>query len=153
MSYTIRDANHSDIIDILLLCKQFAKEVPDFLATSDINTTKISDSLKELINSPYGFVRVVCSNNTVVGALVAVASEMLFNDKLLAQELMFWLEPEHRNGKTSVKLIKEYVKWAEDTECSLVRLSTVDKSTGSKAGILFQRQGFSCAEESYVKVL
>lgn len=153
MSYTIRDANQSDIIDILLLCKQFAKEVPDFLATPDIDTTKISNSLQELIESPYGFVKVICYNEMIVGSLISVASEMLFNSNLIAQELMFWIEPDHRNGKTSVKIIKEYVGWAEDIGCSLVRLSTVDKSTGSKAGLLFKRQGFSCAEESYVKVL
>jgi hypothetical protein len=153
MSYTIRDANQSDIIDILLLCKQFAKEVPDFLATPDIDTNKISNSLQELIESPYGFVKVICYDYVVVGALVAVASEMLFNSKLMSQELMFWIEPEHRNGKTSVKIIKEYVDWSENLGCRLVRLSTVDKSTGSKAGLLFQRQGFSCAEECYVKVL
>ena len=153
MSYTIRDANQSDIIDILLLCKQFAKEVPDFLATSNIDTTKISNSLQDLIDSPYGFVKVICYNETIVGSLISVASEMLFNSNLIAQELMFWIEPDHRNGKTSVKIIKEYVKWAEDIDCSLVRLSTVDKCTGSKAGLLFQRQGFSCAEECYIKVL
>jgi len=78
---------------------------------------------------------------------------MLFNSKLMSQELMFWIEPEHRNGKTSVKVIKEYIDWSENLGCRLVRLSTVDRSTGSKAGLLFQRQGFSCAEESYVKVL
>jgi len=152
MSYTIRDANHSDILDITIAAKMFSKEA-SHPALSTINPNKVSETLKQLIDNSAGFVKVACYNNEIVGAIAGVASEMPINDLIVAQELMLWLEPEHRNGKTAPKLIDAYVQWASDMGCNIVRLSALDDVLNGRAGVLFKRKGFKPIETAYIKEL
>lgn len=150
MSYTIRDANHSDTLDLILSVKQFCKEIPH-KAWSKVNTTKISELITSLIDIPAGFVKVVVHDDEIVGCLIAVATELPINDFIVSQELMFWLDKNHRNGKTSPKLIDAYVEWAENVGCNFVRLSSIDEILGGKAGVLFKRKGFVATETAYIK--
>lgn len=150
MSYTIRDANHSDTLDIVILVKQFCKEIPH-KAWSKVNATKINQLVTHLIDSQAGFVKLVVHDDEIVGCLIAVASELPINDFTMTQELMFFLDPAHRNGKTSPKLIDSYVEWAESIGCNFIRLSSIDEVLNGKAGVLFKRKGFKPTETAYVK--
>jgi GNAT superfamily N-acetyltransferase len=150
MSYEIRDANHSDTLDLVLAVKQFCKEIPH-KAWSKVNTTKISELITNLIETPAGFVKVVTKDDEIVGCLIAIATELPINDFIVSQELMFWLDPDHRNGKTSPKLIDAYSEWAEAIGCNFARLSSIDEILGGKAGVLFKRKGFHATETAYIK--
>ena len=150
MSYTIRDANQSDTLDLVLAVKQFCKEIPH-KAWTKVNTTKINDLITNLIESPAGFVKVVTKDDEIVGCLVAIATELPINDFIVSQELMFWLDPAHRNGKTSPKLIDAYSEWAEAIGCNFARLSSIDQLLGGKAGVLIKRKGFQATETAYIK--
>jgi GNAT superfamily N-acetyltransferase len=116
MSYTIRDANHSDILDITIAAKLFSKET----------------------NHP---------------ALNTINPKLPINDLIVSQELMLWLDPSHRNGKTAPKLIDAYVEWATKLGCDYARLSALDVILDGKAGILFKRKGFKPIETAYIKEL
>ena len=150
MSYTIRDANHSDTLDIILAVKQFCKEIPH-KAWSKVNTTKINQLVSQLIDIEGGFVKLVIHEDEIVGCLIAVATELPINDFIVSQELMFWLDKDHRNGKTSPKLIDAYVEWAKNVGCNFVRLSSIDEILGGRAGVLFKRKGFVATETAYIK--
>lgn len=150
MSYTIRDANHSDTLDLILTVKQFCKEIPH-KAWSKVNTTKINELITSLIDTPAGFVKVVTYDDEIVGCLIAIATELPINDFIVSQELMFWLDKDHRNGKTSPKLIDAYSEWAENIGCNFARLSSIDELLGGKAGVLFKRKGFAATETAYIK--
>lgn len=152
MSYTIRDANHGDILDITIAAKLFSKET-DHPALNTINPNKVASSLQQLIDSDLGFVKVVCFNNEIVGALAGAVTELPINDLVVSQELMLWLEPNHRNGKTAPKLIDAYVDWATRQGCDFARLSALDVVLDGKAGILFKRKGFKPIETAYIKEL
>ena len=66
---------------------------------------------------------------------------------------MFWLDPDHRNGKTSPKLIDAYVEWSKAVGCDFVRLSTLDELLDSRVGVIFKRKGFKPIETAYIKEL
>lgn len=150
MSYIIRDANHSDTLDTVIAVKQFCKEIPH-KAWSKVSTNKVSQLITNLIDSSAGFVKVVVYDEEIVGCLIAVASEIPINDFVATQELMFWLHPDHRNGKTSPKLIDSYVEWAESIGSSFIRLSSIDEIIGGRAEVLFKRKGFKPTETAYIK--
>lgn len=152
MSYTIRDANHGDILDITIAAKLFSKET-NHPALNTINPNKVASSLQQLIDSDLGFVKVVCFNNEIVGALAGAVTELPINDLVVSQELMLWLEPNHRNGKTAPKLIDAYVDWATRQGCDFARLSALDVVLDGKAGVLFKRKGFKPIETAYIKEL
>lgn len=150
--YKIRDANQADIFDITLSVKQFCKEVPH-AAWRKTDTNRIKNVVEQLIKSDDGFVKIVCYEGDIVGALIGMISQAPINDYKFSQELMFWFEPEHRNGRVAPKLIDEYVDWSKRNGCSFARLSTLDELLNSKVGILFKRKGFSPIETAYVKEL
>ena len=152
MSYIIRDANHSDILDLVIASKQFGKEIPH-KSVSKFDTNKISEIISNLINSEAGFVKVVEYDKEVVGCLMAVASELVINRYIASQELLLWIDPDHRNGKTSSQLIDSYVEWSKSIGCDFVRLSAQNQVMNGKAGILFKRKGFQAMETAYVKDL
>lgn len=150
--YTIRSATEHDVLDIVLAVKQFCKEVPH-PAWGKFDTNKVNDLVTKLVQAPQGFVHIALADDEVVGALVGVTSELPINSFVFAQELMFWLDPSHRNGKTAPKLIDAYVEWAESLNCDFIRLSELDSILGGRAGLLFKRKGFKPTETAYVKEL
>jgi len=152
MSYTIRDANHSDILDITIAAKLFSKET-NHPALSTINPNKVAATLQQLLDSDVGLVKVACFKKEIIGAIAGVVSELPINDLVVAQELMLWLDPSHRNGKTAPKLIDGYVEWASKKGCDFVRLSALDGILSGRAGILFKRKGFKEVETAYIKEL
>tara|TARA_R110001632_G_scaffold213640_1_gene340036 strand:- start:222 stop:683 length:462 start_codon:yes stop_codon:yes gene_type:complete len=150
--YILRDAIETDVLDIVLAVKQFCKEVPH-PAWGRFDSNKVKDLVSSLIDSEAGFVKIVTIDEEVVGALVAMASPIPINSFIFAQEIMFWLDPDHRNGKTSSKLIEEYVEWSKAAGCDFVRLSSLDELLGSRVGVLFKRKGFKPIETAYIKEL
>ncbi len=148
--YIIRDATQNDVLDTVLAVKQFCKEIPH-PAWHKFNTNKVNSLVSQLIEIDHGFVKIVTYEDEVVGALVAVLSEIPINDLIFAQELMFWIDPEHRKGKTALRLVDEYTEWATKAGCNFIRLSELDNVLGGKAGVLFKRKGFEPTETAYVK--
>ena len=148
--YIIRDATEQDVLDIVLSVKQFCKEVPH-PAWDKFDSNKVNELVSQLCQIDQGFVKIVENDNEIVGSLIAVISSVPINSLVFAQELMFWLDPEHRNGKTSMKLIDSYVEWSQKMGCNFIRLSELDNILGSKAGALFKRKGFIPVETAYVK--
>lgn len=150
--YVIRDANQDDVFDLTLSVKQFCKEIPH-PAWKRTDSQKISNVLSQLIDHNDGFVKVACHDNEIVGALVGMVSTAPINDYRFSQEIMFWFDPDHRNGKASHKLIDDYVSWSKKNKCSFARLSTLDELLNSRVGVLFKRKGFNPVETAYVKEL
>ena len=148
--YIIRDATQEDVLDIVLAVKQFCKEIPH-PAWSKINTNKINEIVTSLIDHESGFVKLIDFDGEIVGALIAMVSELPINDFKYAQEIMFWIAPEHRNGKTSIKLINEYTLWSEQVGCDFARLSELDNLLSSRAGVLFKRKGYKPIETAYIR--
>lgn len=148
-NYTIRNANQNDVLDIVLSVKSFCKEIPH-PAWSKFNSNKVKDLVTALIDNPGGFVNVVEADGEIVGALIAFMSELPINDFIFAQELMFWLDPKHRNGKSASQLINNYVDWSKANKCNFIRLSALDNVLEGKAGLLFKRKGFKPTETAYV---
>ncbi len=148
--YTIRDATQEDVLDTVLAVKQFCKEIPH-PAWTKFNSNKVNSLVTQLVESENGFVKVVEKEGEIVGALIAVVSELPINDLTFSQELMFWIDPEHRKGRTAIKLIDMYVDWSEERGCNFTRLSELDNILEKKAGSLFERKGFKLTETAYVK--
>jgi len=148
--YIIRDATQEDVLDIVLAVKQFCKEIPH-PAWSKINTNKINELVTTLIDHEIGFVKLIEHNDEIVGALIAMVAELPINDFKFSQEIMFWIDPEHRNGKTSMKLINEYTLWSEQVGCNFARLSELDSLLSSRAGVLFKRKGYKPIETAYIR--
>ena len=150
--YNIRETTPDDLLDVVIAAKAFSKEA-GHKTWAKFDTNKVKLLLEQLISHEFGFVYIATHNEEVVGGLIAVVSELPINDYRVAQELMLWIDPEHRNGKTAPKLIDAYVAWSKEKGCNFVRLSEIDNVLNGKAGLLFKRKGFEPLETAYVKEL
>lgn len=91
------------------------------------------------------------------GALIAMAclhiEPFIFNPAVvIAQEIVFWIEPEHRGGLLAVRILR-----AIDTACAargatVVRMATLPASPPAAAQ-LYERSGYVASESYFVKVL
>jgi len=85
----------------------------------------------------------------VVGVLVATVAEFIFNSKIFASDLCFYVSPEHRNSSIGVKLMKAYEHWAFDVvkadACSLVNLDD------ERVHKLYTHMGYDPTERTYLK--
>ena len=151
MSYTIRDANHSDILELVICCKQFSKEIGHTFAKMD--PTKVTSLIQQLIEGELGFAKVVEYEGEIVGCMGAYASELMISNLFVSQEILLWFDPDHRNGKMAFKLIDEYVKWSKDVGCIFARLSAQNLLEDGRAGVLYKRKGFQALETAYLKEL
>ena len=148
--YIIRDATNQDVLDTVIAIRQFCKEVPH-PAWAKFDVNMVSSLVTQLIQEDIGFVKLVVKDDEIVGTLIGCVTGLPINSLVFAQELMFWLDPNHRNGKTAPKLIDAYVEWAETKGCNFIRLSTLDDVLDSRVGVLFRRKGFKPIETAYVK--
>ena len=93
----------------------------------------------------------------VDGALVAMASlhiePFIFNlDITIAQEIVFWVEPEHRNGMLAARMLRAIDDACARAGAQVIRMATLPSSP-EVAGKLYERSGFALSESYYVKVL
>lgn len=148
--YTIRKAEKKDCVDLLFSVRQFCKEIPH-PAWAKVDNDKVLQILNQLVESPICFAYLVECEAEVVGALLATKETILINNFTCAQELMFWIDKEHRVGTTAMKLVDEYTAWAKRVGCDFVRLSEIDSIMGSKISLLYKRKKFVPVETAYVR--
>lgn len=106
----IRLANYSDI-DITF---DFGKKFYDTLTYNIvIDETKGKDFIRFVIDSNDGLALIIEANdNLPVGCLLAFCQEHPFASCKIASELIWWVEPDYRGRKDSLKLFEAYEYWA-----------------------------------------
>jgi len=64
-----------------------------------------------------------------------------------AEEIAWWVEPEHRSDRVGVKLLGAGIEWARQVGVSCLRMNA---PAGSKVGIVLERHGFRPIETAHV---
>ena len=145
----VRKAEEQDLLDVLLLIKQFHKTTPSYYGT--FNSAKMKANLEGLATSDNTVVFVLEKDNSIIGFLVGMWSEHLFSDSRVASELGFFIEEDHRGGRAFLKLIKAYEEWAKEQSCDCICMSDITEIQTLET--LYSRFGYSKAETSYIKEL
>ena len=90
----------------------------------DLKHTK--DFAVGLIESPNGCLILAENDGVLVGFVAGViAPWMMDRSQFIAQEQAWWINPEHRNGKYAIGLLRAFESWAKDngaTHCIMVHL-------------------------------
>lgn len=91
----------------------------------------------------------------IVGFLAGVVTEQhpLWHGVKIASELFWYVHPDHRGSKSSVKLIKEYETWAKDKGCTYVTMAHFSNKLGKKLSGLYKMLDYEPIEVSYIKEL
>jgi GNAT superfamily N-acetyltransferase len=88
----------------------------------------------------------------IVGMLCACPVQDPFSGLGIADELAWWVEPEHRRGTGGPKLLRSLEAWARQKGLSLVTMVAPVESDGD-VGRFYTRLGYTAVETKFVKRL
>lgn len=144
----IRQATKDDILDILVVCKQFARETKQ---PAKFDAKHFANSLGNLISLDHGLVLLSIEDDEVVGILIAVASQFVFSPQMVATEMGWYVLPEYRDYRRGVKLVQAFEAWAKEIGADFIAMSDIVQTQDLSK--LYERQGYKLSEKTYVKEL
>jgi len=142
----VRPATPDDAHEFTVLVKKFVREA-NYPFKVDMKLTY--DNALLILENPDFFLHVVEDEEELVGFLVGALNKTLFSTEVIATELGWYLKPEYRDGRTALKLLKNYEEWAKEQGADFVTM--VDIDTVQDLSALYQRRGYELTEKSYVR--
>lgn len=149
---TVRKATLHDIQDIYGMLLRFNSEcmVPE-LQVEGCHST-ITRVLTHLISGS-GFVLVAQEDTQLVGMFIAAKISNTWDPRWVSMnELVYWVDPEHRNKLCGAKMLKWYIKHCDSMLAeNKIKTYTVGRMSDNKA-IDYGRWGFRQIEEKWIRI-
>lgn len=150
MFNNIRLAEGRDTPYLIQLCKNAHLSSP--YSKSEFNPLKVLDLIDGIIkgDKSKGIILVATDDlDNPIGLLMASTSQAAFNYNLIAQEIIWWVEPLFRKSHSGMALYKAFNYWADQINCTQRVMSTTDERLDK----FYKRQGYSTKEVMYIKGL
>lgn len=145
---TVRKATLEDKLDLTFLIKQFLKETS---YPFKVDTDKLLGSFEQIIEHENFIVLVLEDQGDISGTLVGGVTQPLFSHDIVASELAWFVTPEKRGSKDSLKLLKQYEDWCKEKGCKFITMVDIDPY--DDLGKFYKAKGYSLTEKTYVKEL
>lgn len=147
----IRKATQEDVPAIVEMVGHFmAAKVGDTIygQVLTFRPKKVEQLARAVIER--GLLLVAVVDNQVVGMLAGFPLEDVVAGTPMFDELVWWVEPAHRNGSIGPRLVAQAEKWARQKG---LRLFKMVAPAGSGVGDYYEKMGYEAVESSYVKRL
>lgn len=144
----IRKATPKDKLDFILLIKQFVRE-----ADLDFNTDwdYLLANYEGMVENPEFCIFLLEKGKNIVGVLLGYASTPLFSRDRISAELAWYVDPEYRNVKDGLALLKAFEDWSKEVNCRYC--SMMDIHNLRDMSPLYKRKGYKMTEKTYTKEL
>lgn len=136
----MRIATMEDYSIVLNMAKKFVNSI-DYGKYS--NEAKMEAIVRDFLTSDGK----VCILYADIGMIAGLVNPFVFGDDLVATEIAWWIEPEHRGNHVGVDLLNAFEGWAKDVGCSLVTMISLD----DRLGAYYERTGYKLYERAYMK--
>lgn len=140
-------AELSDLPDILRMARSFHEASPykdlEFSEERcrEMFARYLVGNKKELI--------IILAGDKPFGMIIGFANSLPFSLDLVATELAWWVDEEHRGSRESLLLFKAYEDWAKRIGARLTQMAMLDDVTNLKR--FYEKQGYRPAEQSFIK--
>lgn len=143
----IRQANKYDKIQLQEMMRMFRDESP-IDQYKDIDNPEYFNSLVDSIIAGKGIIFI--EDN--IGFVMSIITPTIWCDKTFAMyELAWYVKPEYRMGMVGIRLLKEYIKYANQLkEQGKIKLFTVTKMV-TTPDLDYSRFGFKKIEENWMQ--
>lgn len=141
----IRKATHDDVFDLLVLARGFSREAPTM---HKWNKDKTETMLKACIDNDLTTILVMESEDEVVGGIVGVVQPLFMSHTVVASELAWFVDPDHR-GKGALKLVKAFEGWAKEKGAEYITMADIRGI--SDLSNMYKRMGYELTEAAYSK--
>lgn len=135
----VRVVEPQDYEQILALCRKMHEDsrYNDF----DFDISKITHYFRNaLIGDPIN-AWVALDGDKVVGFLCAHAVEHVFCKSKIAQDIGFYIRPDARDSLTALRMVRAFLKWAEEQGVREVLMATTVGHEPKKVAQLFEACG------------
>ena len=147
----IRLLDTTNFEELQTICKfgrQFAKES----GAGEFDDKSFLKFINDCLSTKRGKVFILEINNTVAGMLGLLAHPCYFNrNSLRVQETFWWVDPEYRNTKESIKLFNKVEEWAKEIGANQVIVSSTAVLNADKLEKFYIKKGFRKMDINYVK--
>lgn len=140
----IARAGPLDAFDLIGLLRDFHASRP---MPVDFDPVCVSRTVSQSIADPRRLALVLRVDGRARGLLLAAAFVSPFAPVLLAQELAWWIAPDHR-GRAARQMLQAYEDWARETGCAAIAVASLG---GQALARFYQIAGFEPAETYYTK--
>ena len=142
----IRKAVEDDLLDCLMLFKQFHKEskLPYSWDAKKTQALFLQTLPMEEIET---FVAEI--DGDVVGFIVCQVMEPLFSSDKVSTDIAWFVNKDHRNTSAGFRLMKAYEEWAVDHGIKFIGMAYLERV--SDLSKYYEKKGYVKAETHYMK--
>jgi GNAT superfamily N-acetyltransferase len=147
-------ATWDDFPDICQMMRLFGDTYyKDYFTIDDF---RISESVTEYLNSlpSERIILLARKDNQNVGLIGGVCTTPPISSDRVAFEMAWWMEPEYRNSRLSLKLLDAYEYWSKHVaKADSIQVCSVVSDHWDTLDKFYKKKGFSHIERSYVRTL
>ncbi len=146
MQARIRKAVPGDLERIVEMGMRFVAET-GYHKLIQVRPEKLADTVLSIAENPDGVVLVSESEGQVTGMIAMLAFDHPYSGTRTAQEVVWWVEPEHRG--VGLKLLRSAEDWAKENGAEAMQMVAPTEAIGK----LYARLGYEPIETSYQRSL
>jgi GNAT superfamily N-acetyltransferase len=145
---TVRLAEPADVDRVVAMGLRFANESSYAALYGPADAEKVATLTATLAQSAAACVFVAEVDGAVVGLMAGHLYEHpMFADVRMASEVIWWVEPEHRAGRTAVRLLAAFEQWAADHGATHVHMI----AWTDRVGAFYQKRHYVPSESAFVR--
>lgn len=154
----IRTATHDDIPAIVDMAQRFYPESPYPAIYGDMPDSQAAGLVIVMLEGMAshgiapGVMLVAEKESALVGMLCLHIDVATFTPEVIAGEIVWWLDPEHRGGMGAVRLVREGERAARERGATVSRMAVLGSSP-AEAGAMLERIGYAPTETIFTKRL
>lgn len=137
----LREATTADRPELDRMAIAMAKESPRFSAFP-VSLPKIHALVDNMQANPNALVLVADDGDGLAGMLLGFVVPHFFSDALTASELVVYVDPEHRGGRTGLRLIQRFESWAAGRGAAEIVLGVSTEVDAERTAALYERLGY-----------
>ena len=143
----IRPGVEADAPQLVRMAKRFLEETAygALLQPSDATLGELVALVDQI-----GQVYVAEVLGEVVGMIAVLPLPHPADGRMYADEVAWWVEPEHRTGRIGPQLLRAVEDWSRDQGLFMVKVTA---PANTAVGVFYRRAGYLEVETAYVKVL
>lgn len=147
----IRQANKFDINEIVRMLKKYRSFAPTKFLQESNDQEYIEKLLTHLIAGA-GFILLATKDDRPIGMIMAARHTNVWNPSAIQiSEIAFWVDEEHRGGRTAHRLLHAYIEHCEQLKQeNSIQFFTLSKMRNSP-DLNYERFGFEKLEETWIK--
>ena len=134
-----------------LYCK-FGKQFAEESNAGGFCKKTFLKSIDSFLKSGKAKLLVLEVNGQVVGGVGMYAYKCFYNDVLRVQEIFWWVDPEYRNTRDSIKLFNKVEEWALEIGADEVMVSSTVLNA-DKIEKFYTKKGFRKMDINYIRSL